>query len=178
MGRGEAVDMRAVVAGFAVGAGCGGGAPDDPGLGSDCAAGPTRVEVAAPTLAFDALRDGDEVFCGIPPQGGAPYTPLRFRAAGPAGFGEGVDVRVRAVDGAEVLGDTSLQLGLVCANAGESAGWWTGGEVHLRYEGRAVEALDGRDAALTFSVTPIAGGQGAEVTVRVHLACDVPGGSG
>jgi hypothetical protein len=130
------------------------GEPTSDGLVPGCVEDRAAVEVAPPDGDFGELRDGDALFCGIPPQGGAPYTPLRFRAVGPEALGDGVDIRVlaRDADTDEVLGDTRLQLGVVCANAGDSAGWWTGAEVHLRYEGWTVPDLDGRRAALSFTV--------------------------
>lgn len=150
------------------------GQEDPPPFVPACAADEIDVEVAPPDGQFGALEPRDPLFCGIPPQGGAPYTPLRFRAVGPESLGEGVAVRVTAVDStsAAVLGDTALELGVVCANAGESAGYWTAAEVHLRYEGWSTADLDGRQATIELTVEPAAGGAPAgRVAHDVVLDC-------
>ena len=150
---------------------------EEPGLELACDAPRVEVEVAPPYGDFGDLRDGDDLFCGSPPQGGAPYTPLRFRAVGPEVLGDGVDVRVTAVDADtdEVLGDTQLSFGVVCANAGDSAGYWTGSEVHLRYDGWELPELEGRRARVTFGVNAFQQAAPAgSTTYDVTLACVAP----
>jgi hypothetical protein len=150
---------------------------EEPTLELACAAPEVEIEIAPPSGDFGDLHDGDDLFCGSPPQGGAPYTPLRFRAVGPEVLGDGVDVRVTAVDvdTEEVLGDTQLTFGVVCANAGDSAGYWTGSEVHLRYDGWELPDLQGRRARVTFGITAYQQAEPAgSTTSDVTLACVVP----
>ena len=88
-----------------------------------CASEVVRLDVAPPDGDFGDLADGGALWCGDPPQGGAPYTPFRIRVAGPEALEDGVLVEMTAValeDGAE-LAVTELTMGLTCANVGESA---------------------------------------------------------
>lgn len=140
-----------------------------------CAAEEAALELAPPFGAFGELEDGGELWCGDPPQGGAPYSPFRVRIEGPEALADGVSLQMTATDAEDggVLGSTGLVLGLVCANAGESAGTWVGGEAHLRYEGSALEDLDGRAVDLVVTATSLgAEPVVAEIALRVHLVVD------
>jgi hypothetical protein len=123
-----------------------------------CESAVARVEVAPPDGDFGDLADGDALWCGNPPQGGAPYTPFRLRIGGPEGWEDGVEIEMSAVDLAsgEDLAWTSLTLGLACANVGESAGMWVGSEAHMRYNGWNLDELEGREAEVTVRATALA----------------------
>lgn len=152
-----------------------GGCVEEPDFVPACVADRTTVEVAPPDGDFGTLHPGDPLFCGTPPQGGAPYTPWRFRFTGPASAADGVLAHVTATDRDtdELLGDTAVALGVVCANAGTSAGWFTAAEVHLRYEGHTVGDLDGRAAEIRFAVEP-AEGREAPGAVIHEVVLDCP----
>jgi hypothetical protein len=134
--------------------GCEGPGPTtDDGLPpGPCESDRTRVEVAPPNGDFGDLDQGGALWCGNPPQGGAPYSPFRVRIEGPEAYEDGVTVVMDAVDADDgtALGHTEVALGLACANVGESAGKWVGSEAHLRYDGWNLDELDGRSATLTF----------------------------
>ena len=122
-----------------------------------CDAEELLLDVAPPRDAFGALEETAELWCGIPPQGGAPYTPLRLRVQGPLALFEGVNIALSATDAesGEELAYTALQARMTCANVGESAGFWVGSEVHMRYPGFALQDLGGRGAELRVSVTSL-----------------------
>jgi hypothetical protein len=133
------------------------------------------LEVAPPGGGFGDLQDGAVVWCGIPPQGGAPYTPLMFRLWGPEVLGEGIvlDMWARDLDGTE-LGYTSLTMGLVQANVGENAGAFVGAEAHLRYEGAGLEELAEREVILSLQASAledpsVVGAHSAQVTLVLGL---------
>ncbi len=122
-----------------------------------CASDVARLDVAPPQGEFGDMVDGEALWCGNPPQGGAPYTPFRVRVAGPEALKDGVHIEMVAVDadaGVE-LAYTDLTMGLTCANVGDSAGFWVGSEAHMRYYGWGLEELDGRTADVTVRVSPI-----------------------
>lgn len=92
---------------------------------------------------------------GHPPQGGAPYLPLELRARGPLVPGLRVPVLAEATgpDG-EILGDADVGTVFLCSNTGPHAGWWFGGEIHVRFWGRALEDLEGLPVDVRFTVEP------------------------
>lgn len=157
-------------------AGCGPTGPGEPGAPKHpCASRRARIEVAPPDGTFGDLSGGDALWCGNPPQGGAPYTPFRVRLSGPEALEDGVYVEMTAVDledGSE-LAYTDLTMGLTCANVGESAGSWVGSEAHMRYYGWALDQLDGREAEVTVRASGL-GPRPVEVEAswRVHLVVD------
>jgi hypothetical protein len=128
--------------------------PPPPG---PCESASAEVDVAPPWGDYGDFVDGVELWCGNPPQGGAPYSPFRFRLLGPEAFADGVELVMTAADpddGTE-LGWTSLTMGLTCANVGESAGYWVGSEAHLRYSGWSLDELGGKAASITMEATAI-----------------------
>lgn len=148
--------MRAVP--FVLLAACSPGEPPPEVPSHPCASNTTRLDVAPPQGEFGDLADGDALWCGNPPQGGAPYTPFRVRLAGPEALEEGVYIEMTAVDvedGSE-LAYTDLTMGVTCANVGESAGTWVGSEAHMRYFGHVLEDLDGREAEVTVRASALA----------------------
>lgn len=115
---------------------------------------------ASPTLELAHADDpwgieGVELGCGIPPQGGAPYTRLQVRVSGSEALTDGAQIEVVAEDAetGELLGSTAVTAGFVCANVGDNADRWVTSEVHLRYDGFSVEGLVGREVELSASVT-------------------------
>lgn len=130
--------------------------PEVPEVGP-CDARHAALEVAPPDGDYGDLVDGADLWCGDPPQGGAPYTPFRLRVAGPEALADGVYVEMTAVDAADgaELAYTDLTMGLTCANVGESAGTWVGGEAHMRYFGYALNDLPGRTAEVTVRVSTL-----------------------
>jgi len=121
-----------------------------------CATDQLDLEVAPPDGDFGDLVGDPDLWCGHPPQGGAPFSPLRVRVTGPDVFADGVDLDMSVVDNqtGEELGHTALALGLTCANVGDSAGTWVGSEAHLRYTGFALDTLGERSGTLTLTVAP------------------------
>jgi len=103
-----------------------------------------------------ALPDGcpaDGLPVGTPPQGGAPYLPLRMRLH--ADLSDDV-VRVQA-DGearaaGQVVGEESVQVAALCANAGTDVGWYLLGELHLRFSGAEQATLEGLDLDVSLDV--------------------------
>ena len=130
-----------------------------------CASPELGLEVAPPGGDYGDLTDGGELWTGIPPQGGAPYSPFRVRLEGPADLFDGIDVRMAVTEGDEVVADDTIPMRLVCANVGESAGRWVGSEVHLIYTGHSLEDLSGRDVNVTVTVN---GGADGELEVSAH----------
>lgn len=115
--------------------------------------GDPGLDVVPAGLAFDGFVDGEPLPYGNPPQGGAPYAPLRVRVAGLADLDLGVHLDVIATDADEgtALGGASLDTRLVCANVGDSAGMWTGADVHLRFPGWSLDDLEGRTAEVVLT---------------------------
>ena len=151
--------MRSWMLAAVAAAGCATGpGPELPRPGACGEGGPPRLEVAPPDGDYGDLVDGASLWCGNPPQGGAPYTPFRLRIAGPDALGDGVWVEMSAVDTADgtELAYTELTMGLTCANVGDNAGSWVGSEAHMRYFGFALEDLPGREAEVTIAVRTLA----------------------
>lgn len=92
---------------------------------------------------------------GIPPQGGAPYTPLRARVDGLDVQGQYVHFQMTAVDPTDGtdLGGVDYDVRLVCANVGESAGTWVLSDLHFRYFDWSMDELEGRSAEITVVAT-------------------------
>ncbi len=121
-----------------------------------CASSVTALDVAPPRGAYGELREDPSLWCGIPPQGGAPYTPLRgIRVRGPEALAEGlvIEVTVADVEASEELSYMELAARMTCANVGDNEGYWVGSEVHVRYPGYSLDDLAERDAELTVRVT-------------------------
>jgi hypothetical protein len=140
-----------------------------------CSQDQGAIDVAPPHGDFGELVDGGTLWCGNPPQGGAPYSPFRLRIQGAEGFEDGVLVEMTAADLADgsELAFTSLTMGLTCANVGESAGMWVGSEAHMRYNGYGLDELDGRSAEITFRATAQADPElWVETVVDVELVLD------
>lgn len=91
---------------------------------------------------------------GTPPQGGAPFLPLRLRLH--ADLGEDVfrlDAAGQAMAGATVLGEEAVGVSALCANTGSDAGWYLLGELHLRFPGLEQADLDGVPLDVTAEVS-------------------------
>lgn len=99
--------------------------------------------------------EGAELGCGIPPQGGAPYTRVRVRVHGTRAVANGAEIDIVATDAAtgELLGGANRTAGFVCANVGDNADHWVTSEVHLRYDGFSVDDLLGREVELSATVS-------------------------
>ena len=118
------------------------------------AIGDESLDVVPAGMGFDEWSSGEALVAAIPPQGGAPYTPLRARVSGLVDPGIGVTVRVSGIDpddGSE-FGQIDYDTRLVCANVGDSAGSWLAADVHFRYFEWELSELDGRQAEITFEV--------------------------
>lgn len=134
--------------------GCDGPAPTEETGVHFCDRGEPAVEVTPARGAWGELHDGGTLWCGTPPQGGAPYSPFRLRMHGPEVTGDGIEVELIATEQGtgEELAYTSLTMGLVCANVGENEGYWVGSEAHMRYT-LDLEDLAGRAAELLVRAT-------------------------
>lgn len=94
------------------------------------------------------------VYCGIPPQGGAPYAPFGIRVHGIDPFeGNAMTVTITATDTTtdEVVGTGEFTNLFLCSNIGENEGWWLLNEVHLRFAGHTTDDLHGRTVAFEFA---------------------------
>jgi hypothetical protein len=113
------------------------------------------------------LHDGASVAYGNPPQGGAPYAPFTLRFEGLEQGETGLHIAMEAHDAAtgEELGTTDYQQWLTCANVGDNEGYLVGPEFHLRFFGRTLEELDGREAEFTVTATNEFGASTAMVFV-------------
>jgi hypothetical protein len=145
---------------FIVAAGCTDepGPPDLPPMHTCAAAATARVDLAPPGGDYGDIEEGGPLWCGNPPQGGAPYTPFRLRLLGPEGLEDGVTLEMVAADTetGEELAYTTLVMGVTCANVGDSEGFWVGSEAHMRYTGWELDDLDGRTAEITVTATGVA----------------------
>ena len=130
-------------------AACGG--PLEPPPPHRCHSDEARIDVAPPRESFGTLAPDDPLWYGTPPQGGAPYSPLRVRVRGDEAFAEGIDLTIEAYDRDtdERLAELVLETQMICANVGENTGFWVGSEIHLRYVGFDLEELEGRPVELT-----------------------------
>lgn len=133
------------------------------------------LRVAPEGVELGAFETGEPLWYGLPPQGGAPYTPLHAEVGGLATPQQGVTVTVFATDlddGAD-LGSQSYDTRLLCANVGPSAGRWVLPSVHHRYFGWSLEELEGRRTALTLVLTDL---EGNEVATELEgiLTQDAP----
>lgn len=128
-----------------------------------CASGEPVLELATRDVAFGELEEGAVIECGIPPQGGAPYSAFLIRAAGIDQDDAGMRVELVAYDNVtgDELGVADYEQRMICANAGKSAGYWVSSEVHLRYNGWTLDELQGRTAEF---VTRVVGLDGEEVS--------------
>lgn len=117
----------------------------------------------------------DIVYCGIPPQGGAPYAPFsaRFRNLDPLDTAIVVDMEAWDVDSGELLGAVTLYQNVICSNVGTNEGWWVGSELHHRFLGFTTEELHGRTITLDIVATT-ADGTGVSTTLTANLDC-IPG---
>jgi hypothetical protein len=141
-----------------------------------CATDEQVIDLAPPEGDYGDLDAGADLWCGNPPQGGAPYTPFRIRLKGPEAYEGGFVVSMTAVDldTEETLANNEVALQPVCANVGDSAKWWVGSEAHMRYDGFALPDLADREAALTVAVAAIADGVPVVLdTWDVHLVLDL-----
>jgi len=107
--------------------------------------------------------DEAAIGCGIPPQGGAPYARFRTRTRNlDLSDGGAVAFELVDLDTNEVIGGAALTMGFVCANVGDDADHWVGGEVHARFDGYTVEELLGRQVVVTATLE----GDGQTVTAE------------
>jgi hypothetical protein len=140
-----------------------------------CDQGEVAVEATPARGAWGDLHDGGTLWCGNPPQGGAPYSPFRVRMTGPEAVGDGIELEMVALEqgtGVE-LAYTALTMGLTCANVGENEGYWVGSEAHMRYTGFSLEELGGRQAELVIRAVALsAPSVEAEASVQVELVLD------
>ncbi|HHO53066.1 MAG TPA: hypothetical protein ENK18_19860 [Deltaproteobacteria bacterium] len=140
-----------------------------------CHSDTLSIDAAPSRGAFGDLLGGS-LWCGNPPQGGAPYSPLRLRLEGSSGWSAGMFLELIATDLADgtELAYTALEMGLVCANVGESEGSWVGSEAHMRYDGRTLDDLEGRTAELTVRAAALEGDEQVEASWWVDLVLDPP----
>jgi hypothetical protein len=143
-----------LILGLLLGGCSSGGGPETP-----CEAqGDPSLEIGPADVPFGDFSDGDDLEYGTPPQGGAPYTPLKARASGLPAMAEGVTIEMTGVSElGEYLGDVTYDTRFVCANVGDSAGTWVASDLHYRYFGWDLDALEGKEAEITVTVTDVDG---------------------
>lgn len=129
--------------------------------------GEPALEVAPADVDFGAFVEGDPLYYGVPPQGGALYSPFHARVNGVSDLDEGAVIRLTGTDPADdtVIAETEYELRLVCANVGDSAGQWLGTDLHLRFGEWTMEELAGRAMALTLEINNL---DGAGVTAALE----------
>lgn len=134
------------------------GCTDTPEAPCESDADPS-VQVVPAGSGFDEWVAGDGLVAATPPQGGAPYTPLRARVTGLVDPQLGVTLSLTGVDPSDesIYGEISYDTRLICANVGESAGQWLAADVHYRYFDWELGELDGREALISFSVEDLHG---------------------
>ncbi len=131
--------------------------------------GDRAAAVAPAGVAYDDLAEGDPLPYGTPPQGGSPYSPFHVRTSGLVDLGEGASVRLVAedIDGDVLLGDTTYELRMVCANVGDDAGSWVGSDLHQRFDGYDLDGLEGREVRITATVADRVGGSVSDSLIGV-----------
>lgn len=131
--------------------------------------GELAAAVAPAGVDYDEVTEGDAILYGTPPQGGSPYSPFHVRTTGLADLGDGATVRLIAedIDGDVLLGDTTYELRLVCANVGDDAGSWVGSDLHQRFDGYDLDGLDGREVRITATVADLVGGTVSDSLIGV-----------
>lgn len=89
---------------------------------------------------------GEDIWYGLPPQGGAPYAPFQIRIEAELDPGVRIPVEASAVDVAtdEEIGTASQAQAFICSNTGVHEGWLFGGEVHIRFWDLSLDELAGR----------------------------------
>ena len=136
--------------------------PDDPPDPGECALDAGEEPVVELSHYFSPYGDiGETIYCGIPPQGGAPYSPFGVRLRGldlDADDGT-VTVAMRAtdVDTGELVGTADYTERFLCSNVGDNEGYWVGAELHLRYFGYELTDLDTRVIRLEVEATSVGG---------------------
>jgi hypothetical protein len=121
--------------------------------------GDPALEVAPADVDFGAFPEGDPLYYGVPPQGGALYSPFHARAAGIADLDEGASITMVGTDPADgtVIAESAYELRLVCANVGDSLGQWLGTDLHLRFGDWTLDELVGQRIRLDLTVANHAG---------------------
>jgi hypothetical protein len=115
------------------------------------------LEVAYESGAFGELVDGVSAPVGIPPQGGAPYTPFAIRLTGTGDIHLGEHITARATrEGVEIgsldPSDDAMDAIPICSNVDPNAGWWMTWGVHIRYWNDALDDLVGSTVEFSFDV--------------------------
>lgn len=141
-----------------------GAEPSEPG----CDAPPLRMQIAHLDSGFGEPADGGAIGYGWPPQGGAPYAPFDVRFSGLGTHEALVEMRAVGVDDGVELGSAEYLQRFICANTGESEGWYVTSELHMRFFGFTLEELDGRVADMSVRVAGV-DGEVAEVGFRGTL---------
>ena len=83
---------------------------------------------------YSEFGDAPEiVYCGIPPQGGAPYAPFGVRLRGVEPDDLGVNLILTAVDldTGEEIGVAEYNQVMICSNVCNNAGYSVGAELHM-----------------------------------------------
>ena len=117
----------------------------------------------------------DIVYCGIPPQGGAPYAPFGIRVRGIDPDEAGLQVTMQAVDldTGETVGTGEFTEHFICSNVGENEGHWVGSELHMRFYSYTIDDLHDRDVEIHLEAENTLG-ETVSVTFDARLDC-VPG---
>lgn len=130
-------------------------APD----GAPCeVSGTPAMELAPTDVDFGAFTDGDPLYYGVPPQGGALYSPFHARVAGIGDLDVSATVSMVGTEpDGTALAATDYQMRLVCANVGESAGQWLGTDLHLRFGEWEIAELAGRAMRVEVTIANVDG---------------------
>lgn len=123
------------------------------------AIGDPLLELAPVDADFGDFVDGDALLFGTPPQGGAPFTPIRARVSGLEDPALGVSLRVSGTDpndGAD-FGEVAYETRMVCSNVGDNAGSYIAADIHFRYYDWSLDELDGRELELVVELSDLHG---------------------
>lgn len=140
-------------------AGCGPEAVPDDEDTDGCAADASELRLGQDVVGEGAHAVGEPLNYGRPPQGGAPYLPIQLMLRGPVA--EGVPrwlTEASVAEGGVVLGSLAQSQAWLCSNTGPIEGWRYGGEVHLRFDGRSLEELEGVEVEVVIDVALPDGG--------------------
>ncbi|NCG18873.1 MAG: hypothetical protein GWP91_07670 [Rhodobacterales bacterium] len=128
--------------------------PPDPGL-EDCDTAPSEGPSMDVSHFSTYQLAPTTVYCGIPPQGGAPYAPFGVRTRGISRDPEGllIDLTAHHTTSGDLLGEASYTQRMICGNVGESAGFWVGSELHMRFYDYDIETLHGSEVEINITVS-------------------------
>ena len=144
----------------------------DPDLGP-CEVGPDEMQTIDLSHYGDYGAIDAVIYCGTPPQGGAPYAPfgVRIRGINPDELGIELTMTAVDVDTGEEVGSGDYTQQMICSNVGGNEGHWVGAELHMRFYGYELDALHGRAVHMTVDARNQSG-DWVQTEIDATLDCD------